>query len=79
MKNRLPIIVAVVLAIVAVMAMRAYVGRVKQENQKQLEGKKFVAAKVDISANTEIESSMITAREIPDQFVPAQAIRGTKK
>ena len=79
MKNRLPIIVAIVLAIVAVMAMRAYVGRVKQQSQKQLEGKKYVAAKVNIAANTEIDSAMITAREVPDQFVPAQAVRGTKK
>ncbi len=79
MKNRIPIIVSLVLAVVAVLAMQTSIKRAQAKGEQQLKGKPYVAATVNIPPGTVIEGKMIAPKEVPEQFVPAQAINGTKK
>lgn len=74
MKNRMPIIAAVVLAVVAVIAVRSYVKRAQDRADAQLKGRQVVAAKVDIAKGAEITEGMLGQREVPTQFIPQQAI-----
>jgi Flp pilus assembly protein CpaB len=79
MKNRAPIIVAVVFLIIGILAIRSYVQNIRDEYEEQLKGKKVVAASVDIDAGTELRQSMVFAKEVPPQFIPAQAVRGAEE
>lgn len=79
MKNRMPIIAAVVLAFVAVLAINSYVKSVRQEAEAQLKGKKVVTAAVSIKEGTELTTVLLDTKEVPPQFIPAQAIIGSKK
>jgi Flp pilus assembly protein CpaB len=74
MKSRLPIIVAVILGIVAVVAIQSYVKRIKQEAANQFRGRPVTAARVQIKAGSEITEKMLTERSVPNQFIPRQAI-----
>jgi Flp pilus assembly protein CpaB len=77
MRSKGPIIAAIVLAILAVLAIRAYVARVQQEAEAKLKGKKVVAARVDLKEGAEIALSSVTPKEVPEQFIPPQAVRGS--
>jgi pilus assembly protein CpaB len=77
MKNKFPLIIAVIIGIAALFAIRQYVNRVEQETADQLKGDPVVAAATDIPAGTELTARMLTAREVPRQFIPAQAIEGS--
>ncbi|MDA0322178.1 MAG: Flp pilus assembly protein CpaB [Verrucomicrobia bacterium] len=79
MKNRAPIIVAVVFLIIGVLAIRSYVQSIRDQYEDQLKGKKVVAASVDIDAGAELKQSMVFGKEIPPQFIPAQAVRGAEE
>jgi pilus assembly protein CpaB len=76
MKNKLPLIVAVVVGIVALLAVRSYVNRMEESTQAQLRGDPIVSASHDIPAGTEITLQMIEAKKVPRKFIPAQAIEG---
>src|SRR5665213_1051499 len=41
-----------------------------------LKGERIVSASVDIPAGAVITMQMLVAKEVPDQFIPAQAIQG---
>jgi Flp pilus assembly protein CpaB len=77
MKSKVPIIVAVILGVLAILAVRSYVQRVREETEAKLRGKKIVSAKVTIPKGTEINRSMLVPREVPEQFIPPQAVRGS--
>ena len=74
MKNRIPIIAAVILGIVAVFAVQSYVKRAQESAAAQLKGRQVLAARVDIDKGDEITESMLGLKEVPSQFIPQQAI-----
>ena len=76
MKNRAPIIVAVVFLIIGILAIRSYVQSIRDEYEDQLKGKKVVAASVDIDAGAELKQTMVMPKEVPPQFIPAPAVKG---
>jgi len=78
MKNKFPLIIAVVIGIVALLAIRSYVNRMEEETNKKLQGQPVVAAAVDIPAGAEVTRPMIAAKNVPQQFIPSQAIQGSK-
>jgi Flp pilus assembly protein CpaB len=77
MKSRTPIIVAVVIGVLVVFAIRSYVKRVKDEASAQLRGSPVVAATQDMSEGAIVKMTMIYPKEVPDRFIPPQAIRGS--
>jgi pilus assembly protein CpaB len=77
MKNKFPLVVAVVIGIVALLAIRQYVNKVEDEANQKLRGERVVAASIDIPVGTEITFRMLEPKEVPPQFIPVQAIRGS--
>jgi len=78
MKSRLPIIAALIVAIAAVIAIRAYLRGMESKYADRDKGPKVVAATVDIKTGTTLELSMLTAKQVPERFLPSQAIRGSQ-
>jgi len=77
MKNKFPLIVAVVIGVAALIAIRQYVNKMEQQANAKLKGDLVVAANVDIPAGTELTVQMLGPKEVPRQFIPAQAIQGS--
>jgi Flp pilus assembly protein CpaB len=77
MKNRTPIIIAVIIGLLAIFSVHSYVKRVEQTTQNKLKGTPVVAARVNIAAGVELSMEMFTPKEVPEQFIPAQAIKGS--
>ncbi|MFT5126315.1 MAG: Flp pilus assembly protein CpaB [Verrucomicrobiales bacterium] len=76
MKNSFPIIVAIIIAVVSLLAVQSYVKRVNKETTEQLSGKLLLSAAVDIEKGEKLTELSIQAREVPDQFIPPQGIVG---
>lgn len=76
MKNKFPLIIAIVIGVVALLAIRNYVNNAEQKARDQLKGERIVSASVDIPAGAVITMQMLVAKEVPVQFIPAQAIQG---
>ena len=74
MKNRVPIIAAVILAIVGAIGLRSYVKKVEAQAEEKLRGRPVVAARADIAEGTELTEDLLGWKEIPRQFIPSQAI-----
>jgi pilus assembly protein CpaB len=74
MKNRIPLIVAVVLGIVVVFAIRRYVTGIQERADSQLQGRPVVAAAVDIVPGTVITEQMLKEISIPPRYIPRQAL-----
>jgi Flp pilus assembly protein CpaB len=77
MKNKFPLIVAVIIGIAALFAIQRYVKNMQDQAAAQLKGSPVVAANVDIPAGTTITLQMLYAKSVPSQFIPAQAIQGS--
>lgn len=77
MKNKFPLLVAVIIGIAALFAIKQYVNKMEQQAADKLKGEPVVAAGVDIPVGTELTMQMIVAKEVPRQFIPAQAIQGS--
>jgi len=77
MKNKFPLIIAVVIGVAALFAIRQYVNKKQAEADAQLKGQMVVAATVDIPAGTVLTVRMLGPKEVPQQFIPAQAIQGS--
>ncbi len=78
MKNKFPLIIAVIIGIVALLAIRSYVNRMEEETNKKLAGKPVVAAAVDIPVGAELTMQMIAPKNVPEQFIPSQALQGSQ-
>jgi pilus assembly protein CpaB len=76
MKNTFPLIIAIVIGLVALFAIHQYVQKKEDEAAAQLKGQPVLAARMDIPAGTEITMDMLGTKEVPPQFIPAQAIQG---
>jgi Flp pilus assembly protein CpaB len=76
MKNKFPLVVAIVVGVLALFAIKSYVNRMEQNTQAQLRGDPVVAASRDIPAGTELTMQMIVAKPVPRKFIPPQAIEG---
>jgi pilus assembly protein CpaB len=79
MKNRLPIIIAVIIGVLAIFSVNSYVKRVEKSTKDKLKGSPVVAARVNIAAGTELTMDMFAPKEVPEQFIPAQAIKGSSE
>lgn len=77
MKNKFPLIVAIIIGIGALIAIKQYVSNMQKAAAAQLKGEPVVAANVNIPAGTAITTQMIYPKEVPTQFIPAQAIQGS--
>jgi pilus assembly protein CpaB len=77
-QNRLPLIVAVILGVVAILAVRSYVKRVERDAQARLKGRPVVSSVQDIPKGTELTIDMLTPKDVPESFIPPQAIEGSE-
>lgn len=77
MKNRLALMAALLLGILAILAIRSYVQRVEREATARLKGSPVVAARSDLEEGEEITLEAVFPKEVPEQFIPPQAIRGS--
>jgi Flp pilus assembly protein CpaB len=76
MKNKFPLIIAIIIGIAALFAIRQYVKNMQDQANAQLKGQPVVAANQDIAAGAVITDRMLYWKEVPTQFIPAQAIQG---
>ena len=76
MKNKFPLIIALIIGVVALLAIRSYVNKMEEQTQAKLKGKPVVAAATDLAQGTELTAEMLAPKEVPDQFIPPQAIQG---
>ena len=76
MKNKFPLVIAIVIGVAALFAIRQYVNKMQQQAAAKLKGELVAAAATDIPAGAELTSQMIGAKEVPPQFIPGQAIQG---
>jgi Flp pilus assembly protein CpaB len=77
MKNKFPLMIAVVIGVAALFAINQYVKKMQQQAADQLKGQIVVAANVDIPAGTVLTVQMLGPKEVPPQFIPSQAIQGS--
>ena len=76
MKNKFPLIIAAIVGVAAIFAVKSYVDKMERQAQAQLRGEPVVAASRDIEAGTELTIQMIAQKSVPKQFIPPQAIQG---
>jgi Flp pilus assembly protein CpaB len=74
MRSKLPLVAAILIGIGAVWATHTYVKKQQQQITAQLKGSPVLAAAADIPAGTELTREMLKPMEVPDQFIPSQAI-----
>ncbi len=74
MKNRIPIIAAIIMGVVVVMGIQRYVARIQQEAAERLKGSPVVAAAVDIPAGTEIAEGSLMTIPVPPRYIVRQAM-----
>jgi Flp pilus assembly protein CpaB len=77
MKSKFPLIIAIVIGVVALLAIRSYVNKMEQQAQDKLKGDPVVAASTDIPVGAELTMQMLAPKEVPRQFIPSQAIQGS--
>jgi pilus assembly protein CpaB len=77
MKNKFPLVIAIVIGVAALFAIRQYVNKMEQQAAAKLKGEPVAAAATDIPAGAELTAQMVGAKEVPPQFIPAQAIQGS--
>ena len=68
---------ALIIGVGALFAIRQYVNKMQLEADAKLKGDMVVAASADVPAGTELTMQMISPKEVPHQFIPAQAIQGS--
>jgi Flp pilus assembly protein CpaB len=78
-KSRVPIIVAIILAIVGVVLVKSLLDRERSRVDALMQGRKVVAARQDIPAGTELTEAMLMLREVPPQFIPQQAVTSSEE
>ena len=76
MKNKFPLLIAAIIGIVALLAIRNYVNSAEQKAKALLRGDLVVSAAVTIPAGAVITREMLAPKEVPKQFIPTQAIQG---
>lgn len=77
MQNRMPLIIAVVLGVIALLAVRSYVKRVEEQADAKLRGRPVVAAAQDIAKGMPLTQDMFAPKDVPEGFIPPQAIEGS--
>jgi pilus assembly protein CpaB len=76
MKNKFPLIVAIIIGVVALFAIQRYVKNMQEQTAAQYKGQPVVGAATDIPAGTPITMQMLYWKQVPTQFIPSQAIQG---
>ena len=74
MKNKLPLIIAVVIGILALLAINSYQKQRDREINERFKGKLVIVAKTDIAAGTELTKQLVTYKEVPTRFILRQHI-----
>lgn len=72
--NRVALIVAVVLGLVAVVAVHAYVKRIRENYAYMMEGIRVLVAAEDLPAGSKIEPGDVAAKTVPRRYVLQQAV-----
>jgi len=75
--NRIALIVAIILGLVAVVAVHAYVKRVRENYAYMMEGIKVLVATEDLPAGEKIDPGDVAAKQVPRRYVLAQAVLAT--
>jgi Flp pilus assembly protein CpaB len=76
MKNKFPLIVAIIIGVVALIAIKKYVDNQQELTNAKYKGQPVLGANVDIPAGATITPSMLYWKGVPSQYIPAQAIQG---
>jgi Flp pilus assembly protein CpaB len=74
MNKKLALLVAGIVAVLAFFGIKSYQKQESDRQQSVQKGVRIVAARDDIKADTEITDKMLGYQEVPEQFVPAQAV-----
>ena len=77
MKNKLPLIAAVIVAIAAVVIIRLYIKGEEEKNAALSRGKRVAVAKIDIKAGTTLQAGMLTVKEVPERYLPPRHVTDT--
>lgn len=77
MQNKMPLIVALILGLIAAFGVYKYVKGKEAELAAQLQGRPVVSASQDIPKGTELTMDLVSAKTVPDSFIPPQAIEGS--
>jgi Flp pilus assembly protein CpaB len=75
MKSKLPLIMAAIIGILALLAVRSYVNKMQEQTQAQLKGDLVVCARRDIPKDAEITMDMLVQKSVPRQFISSQAVK----
>jgi|GEM_PF-1055130 len=74
MKNKLPVIVAAIVAILALVAIKMYVNNIRKQQERENKGPVVICARADIKPGTVLDLKMLTTNNVPERFLPSQAI-----
>lgn len=77
MQNKMPLIIALILGLLASFGVYKYVQGEKAKLAAQLEGRSIVAAAQDIPKGTELTIELLSPKNVPESFIPPQAIEGS--
>ena len=74
MKNKIPIIAAVILGIIVMVAINNHIRNIKEQAASQFKGKPVVTVLKDIDRGGEIAESNLGLTTVPTQYIPQQAL-----
>ena len=74
MKNKIPIIAAVILGIIVMVAINNHIKNIKEQAASQLKGNPVVTVLKDIPRGTEIAEGHLGTTKVPTKFIPQQAL-----
>ena len=79
MKNKVPLVAALAVGVVAFFAISSYIKKAEQQAKSQLKGDAVVSAGSDIPQGAVITRAMLATKEVPRQFIPPQAVKGSQE
>src|SRR5215469_11378230 len=74
MKNKFPLIVAIIIGVVALFAIKKYVDNQQELTDAKYKGQPVLAARSDIPAGATLTKGMLGWKPVPKQYIPKQAI-----
>jgi pilus assembly protein CpaB len=79
MKSKLPLMMAVIIGVLALLAVRSYVSKIQERTNAQLKGDLLVAANRDIPRGAEFTLDMLRLKQVPRQSTPNMALKGAEE
>ena len=75
MRNKAPLILSVIVGLIALVAIQSYLRKKEVSAQSQFRGSKVLAIATDVRKGAELTPQMLVVKEVPNQFVPPDALR----